>query len=88
MQGGLYHDQYCPIYPKKVIAGMDRPLRYHVYLLTMWEEPEQVDVAQVVWRFRLEDPSTGKQFGLTNLEALVAVLENVTNSFQPDGGTK
>jgi hypothetical protein len=53
----------------------ERPPRCRSYLLTLWEERGRDPGALGVWRFRLEDPRTGKQRGFATLEALVAALE-------------
>jgi hypothetical protein len=53
----------------------DRPPRYRTYLLTLWEERGREKSAHVVWRFRLEDPRTGKRRGFATVEGLVAALE-------------
>ena len=52
----------------------DRPPRHRSYLLTFWEERNQDPALPVVWRFRLEDPRTGRQRGFATLEALTAAL--------------
>jgi hypothetical protein len=54
----------------------DRPPRYRSYLLTLWEERGRDSSKPRVWRFRLEDPRTGKQRGFATVEALVAALES------------
>jgi hypothetical protein len=59
------------------MTNFEPPPRYHIYLLTIWEERGQETGGGVAWRFRLEDSSTGQQQGFANLEALVAVLEQV-----------
>jgi hypothetical protein len=53
----------------------DRPPRYRTYLLTLWEERGRETSAPVAWRFRLEDPRTGKRRGFATVEGLVAALE-------------
>jgi hypothetical protein len=53
----------------------DKPPRYRTYLLTCWGEQSQDPSEPVVWRFRLEDPHSGRRRGFASLEALVAVLE-------------
>jgi hypothetical protein len=53
----------------------DRPPRYRTYMLTLWEERGRETSAPVVWRFRLEDPRTGKRRGFATVEGLVAALE-------------
>ncbi|MGD8753977.1 MAG: hypothetical protein PVG14_21280 [Anaerolineales bacterium] len=49
--------------------------RYHIYLLTIWEERNQDAGAEAILRFRLEDPSSGQQRGFASLGALLAALE-------------
>ena len=51
------------------------PPRYHTFLVTLWEERNQDSNLPSVWRFRLEDPRTGQRRGFTNLQALMAILE-------------
>ena len=53
----------------------DRPPRYRTYMLTLWEERGRETSAPVVWRFRLEDPRTGKRRGFATMEGLMAALE-------------
>jgi hypothetical protein len=53
----------------------DRPPRYRTYMLTLWEERGRETSAPVVWRFRLEDPRTGKRRGFATVEGLMAALE-------------
>jgi hypothetical protein len=60
----------------------DQPPRYRIFLLTLWEERTRNPALPPVWRFRLEDPRTGKQRGFAGLEALAATLEAET------GGTR
>jgi hypothetical protein len=52
-----------------------QPPRYHIYLLTLWEERNEDPNSPTVWRFRLKDPRTGQQRGFANLQALMATLE-------------
>lgn len=51
-----------------------RPPRYHVFLLSLWEEAGSAPN----WRCRLEDPHTGRQIGFKSLEDLAAYLKNWT----------
>jgi hypothetical protein len=51
------------------------PPRYHTLLVTFWEERNQDPNLPNVWRFRLEDPRTGRRWGFANLEALVEALK-------------
>jgi hypothetical protein len=53
----------------------ERPPQYRSYLITMWQERSQNEDVPVVWRFRIEDPHTGKRRGFADLKTLVAALE-------------
>ena len=66
------------------MAVFDKPPRYRSYLLMFWEERSQDPAATAVWRFRLEDPRTGKRRGFADLEALMAVLERETTGSRAD----
>jgi hypothetical protein len=52
----------------------DIPPRHRSYLLSFWEERSQDPDTPVVWRFRLEDPHTGRQRGFGDIEGLIAFL--------------
>lgn len=54
------------------------PPRYHAYLLRFWEERLQGEGGAVIWRFSLEDASSGKRRGFASLEALLAFLQEQT----------
>jgi hypothetical protein len=53
----------------------DKPPCYRSYLLTCWGKQSQDPFEPVVWRFRLEDPHTGRRRGFASLDALVAALQ-------------
>jgi hypothetical protein len=53
----------------------DKPPQYRSFLITMWQERSQDKDVPVVWRFRIEDPHTGKRRGFADLKTLVAALE-------------
>ena len=57
------------------MAFFQNPPRYHTFLLTLWEERNQDPNSPTVWRFRLEDPRTGRRHGFASLEEIVAALE-------------
>jgi hypothetical protein len=57
------------------MSFFNKPPRYHTFLLTLWEERNEDANVPGAWRFRLEDPRTGRQQGFANLEALVMALE-------------
>ncbi|HNS51221.1 MAG TPA: hypothetical protein PKO09_08550 [Anaerolineae bacterium] len=56
---------------------LDRPSTYRSYILTLWQEHSRGSREPAVWRFRLEDPRTGRRSGFADLAALVAALEEV-----------
>jgi hypothetical protein len=55
----------------------DTPPRYRTFLLTLWEERTQNAGARDVWRYRLEDPHTGRRQGFATLGELTAYLEGL-----------
>lgn len=62
-----------------------RPSRYHAYLLRIWQEAGFDELSRAasetaVWRFSLEDPSTGQRLGFADLAALVAFLHQQTST--------
>jgi len=57
------------------MAFPKNPPAYRTFLLTMWEERNRDPASKAVWRFRLEDPSTGQQRGFADLAALVGALK-------------
>jgi len=44
----------------------------------MWEERIQDGDGDQIWRFSLEDPSTGQRRGFAHLDALTEFLQHVT----------
>ncbi|GJM41085.1 MAG: hypothetical protein DHS20C20_13670 [Ardenticatenaceae bacterium] len=52
-----------------------RPLRYHSFILTLWQEAEAAPGQPSMWRFRLEDPHTADRWGFTEATELVQFLE-------------
>lgn len=49
------------------------PLRYHLFILTLWEEDHPLQ-EPAHWRYSLEESRTGVRKGFRNLEALAAYL--------------
>ena len=56
-----------------------------VFLLRCWAEPDSSAEASV-WRFRLENPRTGKAYSFTSLKALdtffASYLDQITDEFK------
>lgn len=50
-------------------------LNYYSFLLRLWRV---ADHDQPVWRASLEEPSTGKRIGFTDLDALFTFLRGVS----------
>jgi len=68
----------------KMTARTKAPV-YRIYLLTVWQTQGQTEVTVADWRFHLTDPHTGKRYGFTNAEALLAMLQQLTNDQPPAG---
>ena len=58
----------------------DRPSRYHLFILSLWEEPGRTSPQHSLdWRFSLENPHTAERIGFKNLAELTHFLDNWTN---------
>ena len=53
----------------------DRPTRYHILILSLWEADSGRGDAPVRWRYSLQDPHTAERNGFTTLAELDAFLE-------------
>lgn len=51
-----------------------KPPYYHIYLLTVWQERSRGPPAAITWRFRLEDPRTGRQQAFADAATLMHAL--------------
>ena len=60
------------------------PPRSYTYVLTLWEEREQDADSPAVWRFRLEDPRTGKRRGFSTVEGLLDAIRREVNEATQD----
>lgn len=57
----------------------DRPPRYHLFILSLWEEPGRTPADHPPdWRFSLENPHTSERIGFKNLAELTNFLDNWT----------
>ena len=48
---------------------------YRIYLLTVWQEPNRGPPESIIWRFRLEDPRSGRQQVFATAETLMSALQ-------------
>lgn len=55
-----------------------------IYLLCVWTETQDDD-GEPQWRAMLEEPRTGKQWGFSEPEAMVAFLERGSESVSQRG---
>jgi hypothetical protein len=64
----------------------NRPASYHIYLLTLWLEKADDPADPETWRFRLEEPKSGRRQGCIGVTALIARLisEIRTHEDSPD----
>lgn len=73
-----------------------KPPYYRIYLLTIWQERNRGPPALPTWRFRLEDPRTGRQQLFVDAATLLNALQTIAagNQFEAEevseeqGGTK
>jgi hypothetical protein len=52
----------------------DRPTSYRIYLLTFWLEDAGDRTDPETWRFRLEEPKSGRRRGCVGITALLTGL--------------
>ncbi len=57
---------------------------YRIYLLTVWQERSRGPPATITWRFRLEDPRTGRQQVFADAGALMSALQRI--NAEPNAG--
>ena len=50
------------------------PPYYRIYLLTVWQEQNRSPPERITWRFRLEDPRTGRQQAFADAATFMAAL--------------
>jgi len=65
------------------MAANPQPPVYRIYLLTVWQEHGQAETNDQGWRFHLTDPQTGKRYGFTSADTLIAALQKMSNSVPP-----
>jgi hypothetical protein len=61
------------------------PPRSYTYLVTLWEEREQDVNSPAVWRFRLEDPRSGKRQGFSTAEELMDAVKREVSEARKEG---
>ena len=64
----------------------NKPPYYRIYLLTVWQEQNRGPPEQITWRFRLEDPRSGRQQAFVDAATLMAALQAITA--KPDATEK
>jgi hypothetical protein len=52
-----------------------KPPYYRIYLLTVWQERNRGPPETITWRFRLEDPRSGRQQVFADAATLMAALQ-------------
>ena len=57
---------------------------YRIYLLTVWQERSRGPPVAITWRFRLEDPRTGRQQVFADATKLMSALQLI--DAEPDAG--
>jgi len=59
-----------------------KPPYYRIYLLTVWQERSRGSPETITWRFRLEDPRSGRQQAFADTATFMAALQELTLSIQ------
>jgi hypothetical protein len=53
----------------------NKPPYYRIYLLTVWQERNRGPPERITWRFRLEDPRTGRQQAFADAASFMTALQ-------------
>ena len=56
-------------------ASEARSTRYHIFILSLWEESNRRAADPAVWRFSLEGAQSAERKGFKSLAELMAYLE-------------
>ena len=59
-----------------------KPPYYRIYLLTVWQEQNRGPPERVTWRFRLEDPRSGRQQAFADATTFMSALQKLIGSGQ------
>jgi hypothetical protein len=54
-----------------------KPPFYRIYLLTVWQERSRGPPVRITWRFRLQDPRTGRQQLFADATTLMGALQAI-----------
>ncbi len=54
------------------------PAYYRIFLLTVWQEQSRGPPQASRWRFRLEDPRSGRQLMFADATALMTALQELS----------
>ena len=57
-----------------------KPPYYRIYLLTVWQEQSRGPPEEISWRFRLEDPRTGRQHAFADAAMLMNAIQAITTA--------
>lgn len=63
-----------------------KPPYYRIYLLIVWQEQSRGPPPLITWRFRLEDPRSGRQQLFADAATLMNALQTITAT--PEEGEK
>ena len=61
----------------KITMINTKPPYYRIYLLTVWQEQNRGPPEPITWRFRLEDPRSGRQQVFADAVTLMAALQAI-----------
>jgi hypothetical protein len=62
-------------------------MRYHSFILAMWQEGEPLPNAPPVWRYSLENPHTGERVGFRDAVELNRFLDRWVALLPPSRNT-
>lgn len=58
-------------------------MRYHNFILTLWQDGDPLPNAPPRWRYSLENPHTGTRHGFNNSDELLAFISQWTDRSPP-----
>jgi hypothetical protein len=62
-------------------------LRYHSFILALWQEADRLGEEHASWRFSLEDPHTAARVGFTSIDELASHLQTWTQRHDEHDGS-
>ena len=65
-----------------------KPVRYHMFILSLWQESGAQPNAPPVWRLSLENPHNGERSGFKELADFFLYLQRWTNDSEGESNER